>query len=161
MSQHGGQRGRGRGRGNYRPTPYNRDGNFAGRKRNFAGRGGKVDSTLSPVPPATTLGLGAEMKGSDMPLASRDSGIPPNSHHQGDQEPEATGPGAGGASGGVKEKKYSVKARLFVGNLPKDTRPEQVREMFQEFGELKEVFVQKEKNFGFVRMVSMPGPHIG
>ena len=68
--------------------------------------------------------------------------------------PSEAGPGVGeGARSGGKGKKYSVKARLFVGNLPRDTSQETVKQMFQEFGEVKEVFVQKEKNFGFVRMV--------
>lgn len=48
-----------------------------------------------------------------------------------------------------------MKARLFVGNLPKETSQDMVRAMFEEFGEVKEVFVQKEKSFGFVRMVSL------
>ena len=54
----------------------------------------------------------------------------------------------------VKEKKYSSKARMFIGNLPKDTSQDAVKEMFQRFGEVREVFVQREKNFGFIRMVS-------
>lgn len=53
----------------------------------------------------------------------------------------------------VEKKRYSVKARLFIGNLPKDTSQETVKEMFEHFGEVREVFVQKEKNFGFIRMV--------
>ena len=52
------------------------------------------------------------------------------------------------------EKKCSVKSRLFIGNLPRDTKETQVKEMFEEFGEVIEIFVQKEKGFGFVRMVS-------
>ena len=53
-----------------------------------------------------------------------------------------------------KEKKCTVKSRLFIGNLPRDTKDTQVKEMFEEFGEVIEIFVQKEKGFGFVRMVS-------
>lgn len=63
------------------------------------------------------------------------------------------GTGPEGQAGNTKEKKYSVKARLFVGNLPKETHQEVVKKMFEEFGEVKEVFVQREKNFGFIRMV--------
>ena len=52
------------------------------------------------------------------------------------------------------EKKSYVKSRLFVGNLPREMRENRVKEMFEEHGEVSEVFVQKEKGFGFVRMVS-------
>lgn len=52
-----------------------------------------------------------------------------------------------------REKKFSNKARLFVGNLPRDTSDAKVRELFEPFGEVHEVFLQTERNFGFVRMV--------
>ena len=52
------------------------------------------------------------------------------------------------------EKKCSAKSRLFIGNLPRDTKENQVKDMFAEFGDVTEVFVQKEKGFGFIRMVS-------
>lgn len=51
-----------------------------------------------------------------------------------------------------REKKFSNKARLFVGNLPRDFSEQQLKELFQESGEVQEVFLNKEKNFGFVRM---------
>ncbi len=55
----------------------------------------------------------------------------------------------------VKEiKKFSNKARLFIANLPRDTREEELKELFSPYGEVQEVFVQKEKNFAFCRMVS-------
>lgn len=52
-----------------------------------------------------------------------------------------------------KERKFSGRCRLFVGNLVscEDT---ELREMFEKYGEVAEVFVNKEKGFGFVRMVS-------
>ena len=52
-----------------------------------------------------------------------------------------------------KEKKFSNKARLFVGNLPRDTSEDELKKLFKPFGEVNEVYLQKEKNFGFVRMV--------
>lgn len=51
-----------------------------------------------------------------------------------------------------KERKFSNRARLFVGNLPRDFSQEELKAMFEKFGEVQEVFIQKEKNFGFVRM---------
>ena len=53
-----------------------------------------------------------------------------------------------------KEKKFSNRARLFVGNLPREFTTEELKALFEKYGEVNEVFVQKEKNFGFVRMVS-------
>ena len=54
---------------------------------------------------------------------------------------------------GKKEKKFSNKSRLFVGNLPRDFSGEELKKLFEEFGEVQEVYVQKEKNYGFVRLV--------
>ncbi len=55
-------------------------------------------------------------------------------------------------------KKFSNKARLFVGNLPRDFSEEELRKLFEPHGEVQEVYVHKEKSFGFVRMVSsVPG----
>ena len=52
-----------------------------------------------------------------------------------------------------KERKFSGRCRLFVGNLLSCEETE-LREMFEKYGEVAEVFVNKEKGFGFVRMVS-------
>ena len=84
------------------------------------------------------------------------SHTPDHAHNPASVTPVAAEGGERAGEGGsaVKEKKYSVKARLFVGNLPRDSTQEMVRAMFAEFGEVKEVFVHTEKSFGFVRMVS-------
>lgn len=52
------------------------------------------------------------------------------------------------------EKKSYVKSRLFVGNLPRDMRESEVKVLFEEHGDVNEVFVQRDKGYGFVRMVS-------
>lgn len=53
-----------------------------------------------------------------------------------------------------KERKFSGRCRLFVGNLLSCEETE-LREMFEKYGEVAEVFVNKDKGFGFVRMVSI------
>jgi len=53
---------------------------------------------------------------------------------------------------GIK-KKFSNKARLFVGNLPRDFSSDELKKLFEEYGEVQEVFLQREKNYGFVRRV--------
>jgi hypothetical protein len=85
---------------------------------------------------------------------SRASGPSPSHGHAQSSSDRAPAPAPQGEDGIVR-KKHSVRARLFVGNLPKDTGQDVVKELFQQFGEVIELFVQKEKNFGFVRLVSV------
>ena len=54
-----------------------------------------------------------------------------------------------------REKKFSNKSRLFVGNLPRGMIEDDIRKLFEPFGEVQEVFLQKEKSFGFVRLVGV------
>lgn len=57
--------------------------------------------------------------------------------------------------GPKREKKFSNKSRLFVGNLPRDMVEDDIRKLFEPFGEVQEVFHHKEKGFGFVRLVGV------
>lgn len=52
----------------------------------------------------------------------------------------------------TSEKKFSGRNRLYIGNLSSDTTEEEVTEMFKQFGETSELFINKEKNFGFIRV---------
>ena len=54
---------------------------------------------------------------------------------------------------GRRERKFGNRARLYVGNLPRGMTEEDLRILFSPFGEIEQVFVEKDKNFGFVRMV--------
>lgn len=51
------------------------------------------------------------------------------------------------------EQKFSSRCRLYVGNLV-DVTEEEVQEMFKKYGEVNECFVNPEKMFAFVRLVS-------
>lgn len=51
------------------------------------------------------------------------------------------------------EKKFSGRNRLYVGNLTNDVSEEEIQALFQKYGELSELFVNKEKSFAFLRMV--------
>ena len=53
----------------------------------------------------------------------------------------------------TKERKFSGRCRLFVGNLVSCDEDE-LKGMFEKYGEVAEAFVNKEKGFGFVRVVS-------
>ena len=50
-------------------------------------------------------------------------------------------------------KKFTNKARLFFGNLPRDFTEEELRQILAAHGEVQEVYHNKEKNFAFARMV--------
>ncbi|XP_055943589.1 splicing factor, proline- and glutamine-rich-like isoform X2 [Argiope bruennichi] len=53
---------------------------------------------------------------------------------------------------GVSAKKFTGRCRLFVGNLPTNISEEDFRKMFEQFGEIAEVFLQKQKGYGFVKL---------
>lgn len=174
MSQRGGGfRGKSFKAGRDRQSPYSRGGGGSGYRKFQGGNGSKSkgEKSFMEVPPEMTEtgDRGVNMTPASesgqpkapIPLLTRDQQDSP--HRDSSSSHTFPSPGhtpsqplvadGGGRSGG-KGKKYSVKARLFVGNLPRETSQEMVKQMFQEFGEVKEVFVQREKNFGFVRMVS-------
>lgn len=181
MSQRGGGlRGKYKGGGRWRQSPYNRGpgggsgGGYRKFQRNDDGEKSLTETTpesgasasvggqpQQPVPllgkekaealktPPHSLPVSRENAGSSASCAAGTFG---GSSHTPSQPITAVTEDVGGR--GWKGKKYSVKARLFVGNLPRDTTQDTVKQMFEAFGEVKEVFVQREKNFGFVRMVS-------
>ena len=62
-----------------------------------------------------------------------------------------------GAAGRKNEKKFTQRCRLFVGNLTPDTTEDEFKEMFRKYGEVSEVFLNKAKGFGFIRLVSSEG----
>ncbi|KAG8225554.1 hypothetical protein J437_LFUL002071 [Ladona fulva] len=51
-----------------------------------------------------------------------------------------------------REKKFSGRCRLYVGNLTNDVTEEEINQMFTPYGETSEVFVNKDKNFAFIRL---------
>lgn len=53
----------------------------------------------------------------------------------------------------TSEKKFSGRNRLYIGNLTNDVTEEEIQTMFQKYGEISELFVNKEKSFAFLRMV--------
>jgi len=49
-------------------------------------------------------------------------------------------------------KKFTNHCRLFVGNIPNDIKQDEFEDLFKEFGETNEVFVNPEKAFGFIKL---------
>ncbi|XP_056438222.1 splicing factor, proline- and glutamine-rich-like isoform X2 [Gadus chalcogrammus] len=52
------------------------------------------------------------------------------------------------------EKTYTQRCRLFIGNLPNDISDEEFKKLFFKYGEPSEVFINKNKGFGFIRLES-------
>ena len=134
MAQRGGYKGGFRG-GRNRPSPYGRQ----DRQKPWRNRGQD-----GPSPDKMNRSWDKDAGPSD-----HEPPVPPSAREQPQEQ------GREHALGEARrEKKFSNKARLFVGNLPRDFSEQQLKELFQESGEVQEVFLNKEKNFGFVRMVS-------
>ena len=136
MAQRGGFKGGPRG-GRNRPSPYGRQ----DRPKQWRNRGVQE----GPPPDRMNRSWDKDAGPSDHEPPVPAPTQPQDNYEQGAERP----PGEA-----RREKKFSNKARLFVGNLPRDFSEHQLKELFQECGEVQEVFVNKEKNFGFVRMVS-------
>ena len=56
--------------------------------------------------------------------------------------------------GPIMPKKFTNKARLFFGNLPRDFTESELKAMLTTYGEVQEIYHNKDKNFAFARMVS-------
>ena len=52
------------------------------------------------------------------------------------------------------EKKFNGRSRLYVGNFTNDTTEAQLKEIMAQYGEVGEMFYNKEKMFAFLRMGS-------
>ncbi|XP_020383321.1 non-POU domain-containing octamer-binding protein-like isoform X1 [Rhincodon typus] len=87
-------------------------------------------------------------------------GAAANNHHH--QQQAASRHGGDRADTGITvdmtnfrkpgEKTYTQRCRLFVGNLPNDVTDEEFKKMFEKYGEPSEIFINKDKGFGFIRL---------
>ncbi|XP_058493321.1 non-POU domain-containing octamer-binding protein [Solea solea] len=50
------------------------------------------------------------------------------------------------------EKTFTQRSRLFVGNLPTGVSEEEIEKLFAKYGKASEIFVNKERGFGFIRL---------
>lgn len=55
----------------------------------------------------------------------------------------------------TEEIKFSGRNRLYIGNLTNDVTEEELAELFKPFGEISEAFTNKDKNFAFLKVVSI------
>merc|ERR1719225_2589666 len=54
----------------------------------------------------------------------------------------------------MSERKFSGRARIYIGNFTSDMTEAQLKEILTQFGEVGEIFYNREKNFAFLRMGS-------
>lgn len=110
---------------------------------------------------------GTDSPASAQTQANKDNSVPPCQRSPPTEEPK--GAGAGDGEGGDKspeemtldirsfrkpgEKTFTQRSRLFVGNLPLDMPEEEFRNMFAKYGNINEVFVNRDRGFGFIRLV--------
>lgn len=52
-----------------------------------------------------------------------------------------------------KEKKFNGRCRLYIGNLDPSITEEEFKALFVNYGETSELYINKEKNFAFIRLV--------
>lgn len=50
------------------------------------------------------------------------------------------------------EKTFTQRSRLFVGNLPAGVTEDDLEKLFAKYGKASEVFINKERGFGFIRL---------
>ncbi|KAJ8350949.1 hypothetical protein SKAU_G00260790 [Synaphobranchus kaupii] len=50
------------------------------------------------------------------------------------------------------EKTFTQRCRLFVGNLPTDLTEEDFKKLFSKYGDANEVFINRDRGFGFIRL---------
>ncbi|CAN9513445.1 unnamed protein product [Ophioblennius macclurei] len=50
------------------------------------------------------------------------------------------------------EKTFTQRSRLFVGNLPTGISEEELEKMFAKYGKASEIFINKDRGFGFIRL---------
>lgn len=53
------------------------------------------------------------------------------------------------------EKTFTQRSRLFVGNLPTGVTEPEVEKLFSKYGKASEIFINKDRGFGFIRLVSL------
>ncbi|KAM6893045.1 paraspeckle component 1 isoform 2-T4 [Lycodopsis pacificus] len=50
------------------------------------------------------------------------------------------------------EKTFTQRSRLYIGNLPLDVPEEEFKHIFAKYGNISEVFINRDRGFGFVRL---------
>ena len=132
---HGGRRGASRFQGGYRRSPNrnnvkNENNEFFGKKR--MGRGNQ-------------MGDGRPREQGGPMMRNPDDRL-------NDRITQLSGPTFDLPPLDTEEKKFSGRGRLYIGNIAVETTEEEINALFKAYGETSELFLNKEKNFGFIRL---------
>lgn len=107
-------------------------------------------------------------RGTDSPAlehspANKDSPAPPPQQSPAAEQAEGAGEGSEKAPAEMTlditsfrkpgEKTFTQRSRLFIGNVPLDMPEEEFKNMFAKYGNVNEVFINRDRGFGFVRLV--------
>lgn len=107
-------------------------------------------------------------RGTDSPAlehspANKDSPAPPPQQSPAAEQAEGAGEGSEKAPAEMTlditsfrkpgEKTFTQRSRLFIGNVPLDMSEEEFKNMFAKYGNVNEVFINRDRGFGFVRLV--------
>lgn len=53
----------------------------------------------------------------------------------------------------LQEVKFNGRSRLYIGNISAEATENEINQLFSAYGETAELFINKEKNFGFIKLV--------
>lgn len=52
----------------------------------------------------------------------------------------------------LSERKFSVRSRIYIANISKDTTEEDLQNLFQPYGETAQFYINKDKRFAFLKL---------
>ncbi|XP_062270404.1 paraspeckle component 1 isoform X2 [Scomber scombrus] len=105
---------------------------------------------------------GTESPRSEQTATNKDSPAPPSQPSTPAEGAEGTGEESGEGPAEMTlditsfrkpgEKTFTQRSRLFVGNLPMDIPEEEFKNMFAKYGNINEVYINRDRGFGFIRL---------
>uniref|UniRef100_A0A3B4WLB2 Paraspeckle component 1 n=1 Tax=Seriola lalandi dorsalis TaxID=1841481 RepID=A0A3B4WLB2_SERLL len=118
-----------------------------------------MQSSNSPQPAKR----GADSPAVEQPPSNKGSPAPPQQQQspaaeQAEEDGEGSGEGPAEMTLDITsfrkpgEKTFTQRCRLFVGSLPTDIPEEEFTNMFAKYGKVNEVFINRDRGFGFVRL---------
>ncbi|XP_044200425.1 paraspeckle component 1 isoform X1 [Thunnus albacares] len=117
-----------------------------------------MQSSNSPQPAKH----GTDSPTTEQTAPNKDSPAPPPQQSTAAERPEGAGEGSGEGPAEMTlditsfrkpgEKTFTQRSRLFVGNLPMDIPEEELKNMFAKYGKINEVFINRDRGFGFIRL---------
>ncbi|KAM4560123.1 paraspeckle component 1 isoform 1-T1 [Odontesthes bonariensis] len=118
----------------------------------------RMPSSNSPQPAKR----GTDSPAPEQTAANKGSPAPPPQQSPAAEQTEGAGEGSGEGPSEMTldiasfrkpgEKTFTQRSRLFVGSLPLDLSEEEFKSMFAKYGSISEVFINRDRGFGFIRL---------